>query len=101
LASSFNQVARRCVARWGLIEPSCTTADITAGAVVYLSGDALRGAFLNPDEQDGLDAPFDVNAWFVGQIEESLSDWFAKPRLTFRPQLSAWALDAPPADRAD
>jgi hypothetical protein len=76
--------------------PPCTTADVTDGAVVYLAGNALRGAFLNADEPDELDAPFAVDAWFVGQVEENLKDWFAQPRFTHRPGLRAWAFDAPP-----
>jgi hypothetical protein len=79
-------------------EPSCTTADVTDGTALYLSGNELRGVFLNPDEPDGLDVPFHVDAWFVGQIEENLKDWFERPRLTHRPLLQEWSLDAPPMD---
>ena len=79
----------------------CTTADVTDGAVVYLADNVLRGAFLGADEPDGLDAPFAVDAWFVGQVEENLNDWFEQPRFTHRPSLRAWELDAPPAEPAE
>jgi len=79
-------------------EPADTTADITDAAVVYLVGNELRGAFLTADEPDGLDEPFAVDAWFVGQVDENLKDWFAHPRVSRRPALSAWLLDAPPAE---
>jgi hypothetical protein len=81
-------------------EPPCTTADVTDGAVVYLDGDVLRGAFLSADEYDGLDAPFAVDAWFVGQVEGNLIDWFANPRFTHRPGLPSWTFDAPPLEGA-
>lgn len=82
-------------------EPHSTTADVADGAVVFLAGDELRGVFLSADEPDGLDQPFNVDAWFVGQIEENLEEWFRQPRFTHRPSLSAWAFDAPPAEVAD
>jgi hypothetical protein len=82
-------------------QPPCTTADVTDSAVVYLTGNALRGAFLSADEPDGLDAPFAVDAWFVGQVDENLKDWFERPRFTHRPALRAWALDAPPAEATE
>jgi len=82
-------------------QPPCTTADVTDGAVVYLAGNVLVGAFLGPDEPDGLDAPFAVDASFVGQVEENLEDWFEHPRFTQRPRLLEWALDAPPAEAAE
>lgn len=79
-------------------EPPDTTADITDAAVVFLVGDELRGAFLSPDEPDGMDEPFAVDAWFVGQADENLKDWFVHPRFSRRPMLSAWLLDAPPVE---
>jgi hypothetical protein len=79
----------------------CTTADVTDGAVVYLAGNALRGAFLSADEPEGLDAPFAVDAWFVGQVKENLKDWFAHSRFTHRPLPRAWACDAAPAESAE
>ncbi len=82
-------------------QPSCTTADVTDGAVVYLSGNGLKGVFLSPDEPDGLDEPFAVDAWFVGQVEENLQDWFAHPRFSRRLRLRDWALDAPPAQSTE
>jgi hypothetical protein len=82
-------------------QPPSTTADVTDGAVVYLAGDELRGIFLSADEPDGLDQPFEVDPWFIGQVEENLTDWFRQPRFTLRPSLPAWALDAPPAEFAD
>ena len=81
-------------------DPS-TTADVADGAVVYLAGNELRGVFLSADEADGLDQPFNVDPWFVGQVEENLAEWFRQPRFTHRPSLRAWALDAPPAEAAD
>jgi hypothetical protein len=81
-------------------DPS-TTADVTDGAGVYLAGNELRGVFLSADELDGLDQPFKVDPWFVGQVEENLAEWFCQPRFTHRPSLRAWALDAPPAEAAD
>lgn len=82
-------------------QPPSTTADVTDGAVVYLAGDELRGAFLCADKPDGLDEPFNVDPWFVGQIADDLADWFHLPRFTLRPTLSAWELDAPPAESTD
>ncbi|WP_176060209.1 hypothetical protein [Paraburkholderia sp. BCC1876] len=82
-------------------QPPSTTADVTDGAVVFLAGDEVRGAFLSADEPDGLDEPFVVDAWFVGQITDNLRDWFTEPRFTRRPSLRAWILDAPPAAVAD
>lgn len=73
----------------------CTTADLTDCAVAYLSGDEVRGVFLNCDGPDGLDELFVVDAWFVGQVEDSLAEWFERPRFTHRPALCAWALNAP------
>jgi hypothetical protein len=81
--------------------PPCTTVDVTNGAVVYLAGNALRGAFLKTDEPDELDAPFAVDAWFVGQVGGNLKDWFEHPRFTLRPRLPALAVDAPPTETAD
>jgi hypothetical protein len=78
----------------------CTT-DVTDGAVVYLAGNALRGALLKADEPHELDAPFAVDAWFVGQVGENLKEWFEHPRFTHRPRLPAWAADAPPTETAD
>ena len=78
-----------------------TSADVTEGAGVYLTGNELRGVFLSVDEPDGLDAPFNVDACFVGQVEDNLHEWFRKPRFTHRPALRAWALDSPPAEIAD
>lgn len=51
--------------------------------------------------QDGLDQPFNVDPWFVGQVADNLADWFLFPRYTHRPSLSAWELDAPPAEITD
>ena len=51
-----------------------TTADVTDGAVVYLAGGELRGALLCADDPDGLDQPFDVDPWFVGQVADNLAD---------------------------
>jgi hypothetical protein len=82
-------------------QPPCTTADVTDGTVVYLEGNELRGAFLSVDEPDGLDAPFAVDEWFVGQVQENLKDWFKHPRFTHRPLLRSWALDAPPGEAAE
>ncbi|MFM0265584.1 hypothetical protein [Paraburkholderia sediminicola] len=82
-------------------QPPFTTADLTGGAVVYLAVNELRGVFLSADEPDGLDQPFTVDAWFVGQVEENLTDWFRLPQFTHRPALRAWALDAPPAEAGD
>ncbi|MCX4151976.1 MULTISPECIES: hypothetical protein [Paraburkholderia] len=82
-------------------QPPSTTADVADGAVLYLAGNELRGVFLNADEPDGLDQPFAVDQWFVGQLEENLEDWFHQPRFTLRPSLQTWALDAPPAEPAD
>lgn len=76
--------------------PPCVTADITDGAVLYLDGNQLKGVFLSADEPDGLDEPFQVDAWFIGQVEENLKDWFVHPRFSHRPTLKGWALDAPP-----
>jgi hypothetical protein len=66
----------------------------------YRAQNTLRGAFLSADEPDHLDEPFDVDKWFVGQVEENLKDWFVQPRFAHRPRLREWALDAPPADTA-
>jgi hypothetical protein len=82
-------------------QATLTTADVTDGALVYLDGNELRGVFLSADEADGLGQPFNVDAWFIGQTEENLEDWFRQPVFTHRPSLSVWALDAPPADAAD
>lgn len=82
-------------------EPPDTTADVTDGAVVFLCGNELRGVFLSIDEAGGLDSPFDVDEFFVGQVEDSLADWFRRPRFTHRPSLQAWEVDAPPCDRCD
>lgn len=79
-------------------EPACTTADVTDSAVIYLDGDELKGVFLSADDPSGLDEPFRVDEWFVGQVDENLKDWFAKPKFSYRPQLTAWALDAPPVE---
>src|SRR5579864_1419834 len=68
----------------------CTTADLTDCAVAYLSGDEVRGVFLNCDGPDGLDEPFVVDAWFVGQVEDNLAEWFEHPRFTHRPALRTW-----------
>ncbi|APA90261.1 hypothetical protein BJG93_34685 (plasmid) [Paraburkholderia sprentiae WSM5005] len=81
-------------------EPPCTTADITDSAVVYLVGGRIKGVFLSADEPEGLDEPFAVDAWFVGQVEENLTDWFANPRFSHRPTLRNWTLDAPPLESA-
>lgn len=78
-------------------QPQCVTADITDGAVLYLESGELRGVFLCVDEPAGLDEPFVVDMWFVGQVEENLKDWFAHPRFSHRPALREWAIDAPPA----
>jgi hypothetical protein len=82
-------------------EPHSTTADVADRAVVFLAGDELRGVFLSADEPDGLDQPFNVDPWFVGQVEENLADWFSQPRFTHRPSLQAWVIDAPPAETSD
>jgi hypothetical protein len=82
-------------------QPPSTTADVTDGAVVYLAGGEVRGAFLCADEPDELDQPFNVDPWFVGQVADNLADWFLFPRYTHRPSLSAWELDAPPAEITD
>lgn len=79
-------------------EPPNTTADITDAAVVYLLGNELKGILLSADEPDGLDEPFAVDAWFVGQVDENLKDWFAAPRFSRRPALSVWLLDASPIE---
>ncbi|WP_175772918.1 hypothetical protein [Paraburkholderia phenazinium] len=81
-------------------EPS-TTADVCEWAVVYLEGNEVRGVFLSADEPDGLDEPFLVDAWFVGQVAGNLQDWFSHPHFTHRPALQAWAVDAPPASGGD
>ncbi|MGF6782331.1 hypothetical protein [Paraburkholderia sp. GAS334] len=82
-------------------QPPCTTADVTDGAVVYLDQGSLRGVFLSADEPDGLDTPFAVDAWFVGQVQANVDDWFRAPRFTHRPALAHWVLDAPPLEAAD
>lgn len=82
-------------------QPPSTTAAVTDGAVVYLAGVELRGAFLCADERHELDQPFNVDPWFVGQVADNLTDWFLFPRYTHRPGLSAWELDAPPAEIPD
>ncbi|TDN58992.1 hypothetical protein [Paraburkholderia sp. BL10I2N1] len=79
-------------------QPQWTTADVTEFAVVYLAVDELRGAFLAVDEPDGLDEPFAVDAWFIGQVGENLQEWFAHPHFTHRPALRTWTFDPPPAD---
>jgi hypothetical protein len=81
--------------------PPYTTANVTECAVIYLEDGHLRGVYLRADEQDGLDQPFAVNSWFIGQAHEDLMDWFSTPRFSHRPALRAWALDAPPAAMLD
>lgn len=78
-----------------------TTADVTDGAVEYLAGGELRGALLCADDPNGLDEPFDVGSLVRGQVADNLADWFLFPRYTHRPSLSAWELDAPPAEITD
>lgn len=82
-------------------QPAWTTADVTESAVVYIVEGALRGVFLKDDEPDQLDAPFAVDAWFIGQIQENLDDWFARPVYSRRISLPTWSLDAPPAESVD
>ncbi|MDR5776979.1 MULTISPECIES: hypothetical protein [unclassified Caballeronia] len=80
-------------------QPPYTTADLTECAVVYLdTNGALHGVFLSADEPEGLDEPFAVDAWFIGQIDENVKDWFANPRFSHRPLLRDWELDAPPLE---
>lgn len=80
-------------------EQPCTTADVTESAVLYLDeNEVVKGVFLSVDEPEGLDEPFLVDAWFIGQVEENLRDWFHNPRFTHRPLLREWALDAPPTE---
>lgn len=81
-------------------QPPCTTADVTDWAVVYLAENELRGVFLSAEEPDGLDEPFAVDQWFVGQVQDNLADWFVHPRFSHRPSLKAWALDAPPEEES-
>lgn len=79
-------------------EPPCTTADVTDSAVIYLDGNELKGVFLSADDPGGLDEPFRVDEWFVGQVDENLRDWFTNPRFSYRPNLIEWKLDAPPVE---
>ena len=70
-------------------KPRGTTADITDHAAVYWDGTRPMGVHLCADHP-GFDGRFALDHHFYGDAHEHLTDWFAHPRYSLRPELVAW-----------
>lgn len=69
-----------------------TTADITDYAAVYWDGERPVGVHLCADHP-GFDDRFELDHHFYGDAHEHLTEWFARPRYSYRPDLVAWLDD--------
>lgn len=74
--------------------PRGTTADITGHTVIYWDGGRPMGVHLCADHP-GFDDRFELDHHFCGDVHDYLSDGFADPRYSSRPELVAWLDDAP------
>lgn len=70
-------------------KPRSTTADITDHAAVYWDGTRLMAIHLCANHP-GFDDRFELDDHFYGDAHEHLTDSFAYPRYSLRPELVAW-----------
>jgi hypothetical protein len=73
-------------------KPRGTSADITDHAAVYWDGERPTGVHLCADHPR-FDDRFELDHHFCGDVHEQLTEWFAHPRYSLRPELVRW-LDA-------
>ncbi|MFM0572043.1 hypothetical protein PQQ88_27390 [Paraburkholderia caledonica] len=75
--------------------PVGTTADITAGCVLYWDRTRVSGARLSDDEPGVVAEPLEPED-FLPHARSAVSRWLAHPSFTFRPSLLDWLEDPAP-----
>ncbi|MGF6575042.1 hypothetical protein ABH945_007171 [Paraburkholderia sp. GAS333] len=72
----------------------CTAADLTDSAIAYWDGHRVVYCYL--DENDLIDAEFDLDVGLWKEWQDYLSEWMAAPLFSVRPELGDLLKDSPP-----